>query len=202
MPPENEQVHWNLRSMPLTEPIEHGRLFNPGYQYDTRDIQIVVADWQHVCSARFGVPRQSTVGSWTGDSYRYDIYKRPTPGGGTPITTPVGKPQVNWTQFAMRWLNGGGQGWLVCEDAQRHGEEAILSIVALIPDEARRWDYCHFLYEVADRNYAAGAQQTAIKWGQAFVDKRLKTRRRRGKVTVEMMPPAQPVAEVPHGGNP
>ena len=203
MPADNEPVQWSQKPLPSTHPIEHGRLFNPSYQYDTRDIQIVVADWQHVCSARFGLGRPcgwSSTTKWTGDSFRYDIYSRLTPGGGTPVTAPPTTPRVSWTQWAMRWWNGGGEGWLLCEDAQRKGEEAILPIISVIPDEARRWDYCHFLYEVADRNYAAGVQKTATKWGQAFVDKRLKVRRRRGHITVEMLPPAQPVAEAsnPH----
>ena len=164
---------------PLPEgvkPIEQGRHFDPGYD-GIACFDVTTAEWEHVCSARFGEGRPcgfNDTTKWTGDSYRYDIYRRGISGK---------------TQYALRWWNGGGQGWLIGGDNERNGEACLLPLIASVADENRRWDYCHFLWETAHKTACSAAADMERKYQQAFVDGRLKKRKRKGKYTVEIVQP-------------
>lgn len=163
---------------PTFERVETSVPFAPAYDYDRPPAAIDPAEWEHVCPARFGEARPtgfSNATRWTGDSYRYDIFQR---------TDSIGRRHV-----ALRWWNGAGQGWLVTEDRASSGEVNMLDHIASVPDEAQRWDYCHFLWQAAHKSAACAARQTEKQLKLAFVEGRLKKRKARGKaeytVTVE-----------------
>jgi len=147
---------------PWLNAVEKWRPFAPNYDspLDYRDLN--PADWQHVCSARFGEARPcswSATTKWSGDSYRYDIYQRE-----------AGRA----TLYALRWTNGSGCGWLTCENRAGRGEWSLLDTIAAVPDEARRWDACHFLWECAHKT-ALAAQVTGMRlMANAYVQKRLR----------------------------
>jgi hypothetical protein len=166
--------NWRQKPLPELAPVEPGMMFAPGYG-DAQDGRRAVrtAAWAHVCACRFGPARTSTPINcpWSGDSYRHDIFQREG-------------------QYALRWWNGGGTGWLLDEDQSRRAEASLLPVIAGVPDEPRRWDYCHFLWATATLQRAAGASEIARAYAQAFVEKRLKVRRRRGRRTVEILPAA------------
>ena len=81
----------------------------------------------------------------------------------------------------MRWWNGGGQGWLLTDDNAGSGEVNLLDIIAAMPDESKRWDACHFLWNAAHKSAAAAAREAERNLKQAFVEGRLKKRKLRGQ---------------------
>lgn len=74
-----------------------------------------------------------------------------------------------------------------------HGSERIAGVLATLDSDA-----CYLfmlqmvglLRDAADR----ARNETATRYAQAFVDKRLKTRRRQGRISVDILPPAPPAA--------
>ncbi|MGH8897012.1 MAG: hypothetical protein ACRDZ4_08335 [Egibacteraceae bacterium] len=155
---------------------ETGRLLAPQYETPLDHFPVTTAEWAHVCSARFGPGRPcgwSDTTQWTGDSYRYDIFERLTDGA---------------RQMALRWWNGSGEGWLIAENNWRRGEICLLSMIAAMPDEARRWDACHFVWEAATKSAGAAAREMADLYAVAFVEGRLKKRRRNGRIRVMIVP--------------
>lgn len=155
---------------PTFERIETGIPFAPPYDYAKKPETMAPTEWKHLCSARFGEARPTEWEGktrWTGDSYRYDIFER---------IDSIGQRHV-----AMRWYNGGGQGWLLTEDKAKSGEANLLDLIASIADEARRWDYCHFLWGIAHKSASFGGRETEKELKQAFVDGRLKKRKARGE---------------------
>jgi len=163
---------------PIFERIETSLPIAPEYNDDRLPTIIDPAEWEHVCPARFGEARVSSFSKtihWTGDSYRYDIFQR---------TDAMGCRHV-----ALRWWNGAGQGWLVTKDNSRSGETNLLDHIVGVADEARRWDYCHFLWQAAYKSGLYAGRQIEKKMKLAFVEGRLKKRKASGtaewKVTVE-----------------
>jgi hypothetical protein len=160
---------------PHLAPVEKGRRIAPQYDTPLDFFDVTTADWRHVCSARFGPGRPCSFDSktlWTGDSYRYDIFRQ------------VG---LHRDFMALRWWNGSGEGWLIAEEKGR-SEVCLLAMIADMPVEERRWDACHFLWETAHKSELAGGRSEAHRYAQAFVEGRLKKRRRKGTVRVEIVP--------------
>lgn len=95
------------------------------------DRKVVTAEWEHLCRAIFGEARGDGQMKWTGNSYRYDIFTKGQDG-----------------KIALRWRNGGGEGWFVYNE--RQNVVNILRMIASLEDENRRWDACHYLWETAE----------------------------------------------------
>jgi acyl-homoserine lactone acylase PvdQ len=172
-------MHYSQLDKPLLQSNEKGRLFAPPYGTELREFEIKPDEWEHVCSCRFGEGRLcdfSRNTKWTGDSYRYDLFKRSK-----------GKGDI-YPQYALRWYNGGGNGWLVADDLCKRQEESLLAMIATMPDEARRWDACHFLWETAVKTALAATRKIAKEYAEAIVEKRITKRKRKGKYTVEITP--------------
>jgi hypothetical protein len=166
---------WNQNDQPQLQPVERGRLLAPAYDTPLTTFEIKPHEWSHLCSARFGAPRPTGIRPrvlWTGDSVRYDLFIRTS---------------VRGDEVALRWRNGSGQGWLIAEDNSRSGEDCLLLLIARLESEPQRWDACHFLWQVAHRTAAAAALAESDRLKRAFVEGRLKKRRRRGIVTVEVL---------------
>ena len=162
---------------PFLREKESGRFLFPAYEQPLAEFVVIPAEWTHVCSARFGPGRPSSFSKtilWTGDSYRYDIF--------VPFKESEDK------RIALRWWNGSGEGWMIAEDRERRDELSILRMIAEMPDERRRWDACHQLWQAAHRSEMAGARSEAVRYSTAFVEGRLKKRRRAGRVRVEILP--------------
>lgn len=163
------------KNKPHLNPVEQGRLFTPPYEPTNPGLaafDVRTAEWKHVCSARFGDGRlawRSRDGKsetrWTGDSYRYDIF--------------CGQHRER-DAWALRWWNGAGEGWLIAEDKKRHEEISLLEMIAQIPKETRRWDACHFLWESIEKSATLAALTEKRRYCEAFLEKRLKRRKRRG----------------------
>jgi hypothetical protein len=101
------------------KPIEQGRFFDPGYDGIVR-FDVKTDEWEHICSARFGEGRPcgwplTDTTKWTGDSYRYDIYRKVVE---KKWSSPDFNPPIRY-QYALRWWNGGGEGWLIGNDEER-----------------------------------------------------------------------------------
>ena len=168
---------WQHETPQGVKPVESGRPFDPGYE-PLAFGQVTTADWQHVCACRFGDGRPCAPGDsthWTGDSYRYDIYRQSHGHG-------------DGTRWALRWWNGGGEGWLLGGANERHGEACLLPLIAAQPDEARRWDYAHFLWQTAHKSARAGEARKEMQLVEAAAQGRLKIRRRKGMVQLEVAP--------------
>lgn len=153
---------------------EKGRMIAPQYDTELVEFDVHPSEWKHVCPARFGPGRPCGFGpkdttKWTGDSYRYDIFERDD-------------------QMALRWWNGSGEGWLIAESKDRRSEVCLFSMIADMKDETRRWDACHFVWQAAYKSALAGARSEGRRYAQAFVEGRLKKRRRKGAVRVEIAP--------------
>lgn len=160
--------------LPHLHPVEKGRMIAPQYDTAINHFNVTTADWKHVCSARFGEGRPCGFSAkdttlWTGDSYRYDIFTRDG-------------------QMALRWWNGAGEGWLIAEDKDRRSETCLFSMIAEIRVEARRWDACHFIWQAAEKSARAAERELAERWTQAFIEGRMKKRKRGGKVRLEIVP--------------
>ena len=156
--------------LPCMKEIEEGRKLDPDYDTELLRFTVVTADWRHVCSARFGHGRPcswSNSTKWTGDSYRYDIFSKP-------------KGHGLYARMALRWWNGSGEGWLVTNDLSRRGETCLLSMISELGNEARRWDACHLLWQTAHKTALAAARSESAVYRRAFVEGRLKKRKRRG----------------------
>ena len=153
--------------LPTLKATEVGREFIPPFDAALCEFDVTTADWVHVCSARFGEARTSRVGKWTGDSYRYDIFRREG-------------------HLAMRWWNGGGEGWFIMRDSSHRGTTVLLLAIANNPNEAERWDGCHFLYEVASRSAFAAKRSEYRRMATAFTEGRLKKRKVRGMYEVSV----------------
>jgi hypothetical protein len=154
---------------PWLHAVETARRFAPDYDTELTEWDLNPADWQHVCPCRFGPSRRSSWSPntrWSGDSYRYDLYQRDI--GGT-------------TKYALRWQNGAGCGWLICENRALRDETSLIEMIAVMPDEARRWDAAHFLWEATCKTALAAALQEHRRMARAFVDRRLKKRKVRGR---------------------
>lgn len=167
---------WRQTDVPHFQLCEFGVPFAPDYGYDRPPVKIDPAEWKHLCTARFGESRPTGWGGktkWTGNSYRYDIFER---------IDDLGR------HVAMRWYNGGGEGWLLTEDNAKRGEASMLDLIVSVSDENRRWDYCHFLYETAHKSVAAGSLKTERELKKAFVEGRLKKRKKRGEYSVIVEP--------------
>jgi hypothetical protein len=137
---------------------------------DPPKFTITPSEWTHVCACRFGESRVFTGKiKWTGDSCRYDIYTR---------MDGIGR---KWA--ALRWANGSGCGWLLARD-DCGKRNLLLDNIAQIENEAQRWDYCHFLYQTITGTARAAAVEAEREIKKAFVEGRLKKRKKQGEYVV------------------
>ena len=155
-------MHYSQPEIPIMKPIESAHLLTPEYDHQRSRFDIKTAEWTHVSSCRFGEARDSHIGhKWSGDSYRYDIFA---------------KEDRKWV--ALRWQNGAGEGWLFDSNfAEERGESHLLFMIADNPDENRRWDFCHKLWEAVHKTAIASASSERQMIFDAFCDKRLKKKR-------------------------
>ena len=162
--------------IPKMKEIEDGLLLTPPYDSILFTVEIRTDDWQHVCSCRFGEPRLSGLGlTWSGDCYRYDIF-----------TAKTDKTRT-LPRIALRWSNGGGVGWLTDQLDNRSDETHLLSMISEVESEARRWDFCHKLWETHHRTARAATRSEANRIFGAFCDGKLKRRRRDGRYVMEIL---------------
>lgn len=163
------------KPIPHLHEIEQGRDLIPDYGGPARARAITTSEWQHMVPCRFGEARSCSwlaTTKWTEDSHRYDIFE---------------SPMLNC--IALRWWNGSGEGWLIVNE--RHldrGDGSLLRHIARIETETNRWDLCHQLWGAACKSHAAGETKGRQVYEQAFLDGRLKKRRRQGRVSVELKP--------------
>ena len=160
--------HWQKEKPEGVGDIEQGRMLSPQYDYALNFFPVTTAEWQHVCPCRFGEARgvgEHSAG-WTGDSYRYDIYRR-------------------GDQWAFRWWNGSGEGWMLASQSCT-GETALISHISGIQEEARRWDFIHAIWQTAHKTELAAAQGERGRMFKAFCEGRLKKRRRGGKYIMQI----------------
>lgn len=164
----------NQPPIPTMRIEESGYLLHPPYGNRYVAIQVDPTQWTHVCSARFGPGRPCSFSKqtkWTGDSYRYDIFIRP-----------------EHRQISLRWFNGSGEGWLIAEDKNERGERSLLDHIAQLPDEARRWDFCHFIWSALSQTRRAVVHTTEDTWEQAILQKQITIRKRNGRRTASIKP--------------
>lgn len=164
----------NQDSRPMMQAQETGYLLHPPYGTRHTPITIDTTEWTHVCSARFGPGRPCSFSKstkWTGDAYRYDIFIR---------------PDDRYT--ALRWANGAGEGWLIAEDKCEREEGSLLKHIAEILPEARRWDYCHFLWAAVTQSQRAAVCTTDAAWEEAILNKKIQIRKRNGRRTASIKP--------------
>lgn len=159
--------------MPVMKEVESVRFFDPPYGNSNDVRTLETADWTHVVSARFGPPRKSDNSAWSGDSYRYDLFKA--------------KRALDKEWFALRWQNGGGTGWLLTPRLLA-GEGSLLCYLATVANEAQRWDYCHFLYQTADKSFRAGVRTGEKNVMVAHAEGRLKRRKTKEGIKVSVTP--------------
>lgn len=138
------------------------------------------SEWTHLASARFGPPRDTGGTPWAGTSYRYDLFQH---------------AQRRWR--GLRWTHGGGTGWWIEQDRTASGVHSLFDMIASLPDEARRWDYCHQIANALERTISATAAMEAERWRTAILERRLHVTRRRGQKSVTLLPTQQPTAGSP-----
>ncbi len=159
--------------------VETGTFFHPVYPNGRPTFELKTAEWKHVARATFGPGRPTdSSAQWTGNSHRYDIYRY------------EGKSHFDKGAWALRFSHGGGNGWLTHRPLK--GETTPLEHAVILP-EPQRWDVCHFLYECVEKTASEAARDQYRRLAEAFVDGRLKKRRKDGRVRVEILPK---VAEV------
>lgn len=161
--------------------VESGTFFQPKYPNGRQTFEVKTAEWEHVARATFGPGRPSDPSGnvkWTGNSYRYDIYRY------------VGEGFLDEGAWALRFSHGGGNGWLTHRPL--HGETTPLEHAAALP-ETLRWDVCHFFYESVETTAHEAARDKYREMATAFLEGRLKKRRRNRTVSVEIV---QKIVEV------
>lgn len=165
--------HNNPATPPNLKDIETGRFFQPVYPNGIPTFEVKTAEWKHLARASFG-PARGEGTRWTGDSHRYDIYRYD------------GEDIFNKLAWAVRYSHGGGQGWFVYRPHSRNKTSPIEHALAL--PEPQRWDVCNFLCESVERTATEAARDQYTRVAEAFVDGRLKKRRKDGRVRVEILP--------------
>lgn len=163
-------MSWSQNPKPHLHPVETGRLFAPPYDTELTVFNVTTAEWKHVCSARFGEGRPCGFTShdttkWTGDSYRYDIFQRAETRG----------------EWALRWWNGSGEGWLVTDYLGGRSDTCLLEVISNTTEEPRRWDACHFLWQIAFKTALAASRREEARYERAFLEGRLKKVKGRNK---------------------
>lgn len=156
--------------------VETGTFFQPVYPNGRTTFDVKTSEWKHIVRATFGQARPSGLSSdvcWTGNSYRYDIYRY------------NGKGIYDTGAWALRFSHGGGNGWLTHRPLK--GETTPLEHAVALA-EPLRWDICHFLYESVEKTAHEAARDKYREMANAFVDGRLKKRRQDGQVRVEILP--------------
>lgn len=163
--------------------VETGTFFQPKYPNGRTTFEVKTAEWEHVARATFGPARRSSSrpadAGWTGNAYRYDIYRY------------AGEAIFDEGAWALRFSHGGGNGWLTHRPLP--GETTPLEHAATLP-ETLRWDVCHFLYESVETTAHEAARDKYREMATAFLEGRLKKRRKGGKVLVEIAPKRVEVA--------
>jgi len=158
--------------------VETGMFFQPKYPNGRTTFEVKTAEWTHVARATFGPARKGpnarpTEAGWTGDSYRYDIYRY------------TGESHFDTGAWALRYSHGGGNGWLTHRPLA--GETTPLEHAARLA-ESQSWDVCHFLYKSVNTTANEAARDQYRELAEAFVEGRLKKRRKDGRVRVEIQP--------------
>jgi hypothetical protein len=151
------------------KPREQGHALEPRYPNGRPEMTIDTKEWTHVSRATFGPARSRAHGGvgWTGDSYRYDLYRY------------SGKGSIWDRAWGLRYSHGGGDGWIIADSLP--GEQTIFEIIAGLPDEVRRWDAAHAVYNAISSTVTETSRDVANKYRLAFAEGRLKKRKLRGQ---------------------
>jgi hypothetical protein len=173
--------HNDPATPPNLKPIEFGKFFQPVYPNGIQTFEVKTSEWTHVARASFGPGRiawrsadRKSETKWTGDSHRYDIYSQKK------------GSHFGRAAWAIRFSHGGGTGWFVYE-AHSETKSNPIEFAASLP-EPQRWDFCNFLCESVERTACEAARDEFRKVGEAFIEGRLKKRRRNHTVRVEIVP--------------
>lgn len=161
--------HYGRRAHPLLQAVEPACEFAPNENGASPITEVQTGDWQLIISCRFGEARlsKSINAKWSGDSHRYDIFVR--------------KEGVGRATVAVRFEHGGGCGWLLADDGDNRGESnLIIDVIAKLPNEAHRWDACHFLCESAAKTRRAATSVEYHRMADAYVNGKLKKKKIRG----------------------
>ncbi len=116
-----------------------------------------------------GRPCEGLSGTkWTGRSHKYAVYKH------------------GRSLLILESHGAGEQGYI---DWHSHAVELFDHLCATLPSE-RIWDICYLIANTENRAYRKGRQELTT----LFLQGRLKRRRRRGQVRLEILPEATPMA--------
>lgn len=155
-------AYWD-QELPHLDATEKGYDFMDNYGDALSPCSVTTADWKHIVACRFGPPRPAGSNyNWTGECYRYDIFAKDG-------------------YWALRWVNGFDEGWLISKDKSRRDETNLLATIVGIAEEERRWDACHFVWKMFERSASVAKRAEAKRYNKAFVEGRLKKRKIRGR---------------------
>lgn len=169
---------------PNPRQVESGTKISAQYVVHSRRVEVHTDEWQHLAACRFGDGRPCNFSGstkWTGDHYRFDIYQHRETG-----------------DYGLRFSHGGGDGWLIADSWERRSQSSMLRLIADMPDECQRWDCCSFIYHAFDRTQLAARSEEHDRLQAAFLAGRLKKRRQRGRVWMEVAPAVNIPAAVAH----
>jgi len=166
--------------LPIMQEREPAYVENHGGQIGVYGkTEVTTAEWTHVARCCFGegrpcwgFPNSNT--KWTGSSHRYDIFTKERKLGGAYV--------------AIRWRHGGGVGWIVTDDNRKRCETSLPLIIAAVPDEGQRWDACHYICDAVQDIASAEATRQRRELETAFLEGRMKKRKRNHKYSVEVTP--------------
>jgi hypothetical protein len=128
--------------------------------------QVAVGELQLITKAYFG---ERKVG-WTGDAYKFGIYRR---------TVPSGRAEI-----AIVVSHGGGMEAYLLSDLV--AVQTWTHLAANLSEELL-WNMC---YEIMHAHRAVKSEATRATM-RLFLEGRLKKRKRRNRVTVEVLPPSK-----------
>ena len=174
---------WYNQPLPVMKEIEMAQFFRPEYETQLVHFKINTKEWKHRIACRFGSPRQSNVGDWSGESYRYDIFEHEECFNVNAI-----RPRV-----AIRWQNGSGQGWIIDNSNSRRNESNLFYLIVDQKYEGTRWDYCHAIYESICKTEMAARLNERQNIFTAFVENRLKKIKKQGRYIMRILTPVEKI---------
>lgn len=131
-----------------------------------KTFEVELAPFELIGVGRFGAGRPcgwDSTTKWTGDSHKYGVYKH------------------RRALLIVESHGGGEQGYY---DKSSHAIELFDELCSSLPPE-RIWDICYQIATTENRAYLKGRQEVM----SLFLQDRLKRRKRKHRVHVEILPP-------------